>query len=552
MVTRGWTASWWTSVAGGTCAVCLQAIEMLGASQQACARTFALDLLTGTDPRRQALRAMEVLASCAMAEVSVLAPEGADAWLVLASSNSRLRNDLLLPGERHPALAALRREGLPVLPPMPGRGGASGSAGRTCAALPFFRHLVTAEPVVLLVDCQGTPDREHLALAVLVAHLLLHRLNGSDPAEVAARLGLRPLPQGVGGPGWLQLLPLPALLVDAEDHLVAANSAGSWLLQRGESSSSRDPGPVVMHPGRPWVGTTGHWVASLQVQSGQVEVRGWSRAVPAGGFVVILERVGAEEPGARSSAFRASLQEKITELEAANRRLEDLARLRTRFVSDAAHELKTPLAILRSYLEALGTDLVTGLDSQQREFLGAATEGARRLQRLVEELLDLAALESGSLPLVVGPVDAPSVLRTAFEELSPLARLGEVELRLGPVEALTVRADPARLGQVLRNLVDNALKYTRRGGQVRLGCRRRCDTGVIEVSDNGVGIPPDELPRIFEEFYRVPHTPIGEGAGLGLAIVRRLVQAMGGRIDAVSEPAMGSRFSVELPVWTGA
>lgn len=193
---------------------------------------------------------------------------------------------------------------------------------------------------------------------------------------------------------------------------------------------------------------------------------------------------------------------------------------------------------------------MTGLDPQQREFLAAATEGARRLQRLVEELLDLAALESGNLPLEVGPVDAPSALRAAFDELAPLARRGEIELRLGPVEALTVRADSARLDQVLRNLVDNALKYTRPGGQVRMGCRRRGDTGVLEVSDNGVGIPAEELPRIFDEFYRVRLAPTGEGAGLGLAIVRRLVLALGGRIDVTSEPAVGSRFSVELPVWT--
>lgn len=551
MVTRGWAASWWASAGGATCPVCQQAVEQLGAPQHACARSFALDLLTGPDPRGQALRAMEVLAACTGAEVLVLTPEGPDTWLVLASSNARLHDDLLLSSERHPGLAAVRRDGHPVLPPLPPAGGEPLPAGRACAVLPVFRHPVTTEPVVLLVDCDHAPTRERLSLAVLVAHLLLHRLNGTDQAEVAVRLGMRPLPQSVGGPGWLQLLPLPALLIDAEGHLSAANSAASWLLQRGGGLASRDPGPLVMQPDRPWLGSTGHWAASVQVPSGWVEVRGWSRATPAGDCLVMLERAGLEEPGQRESPIRASLQAKIHELEATNRRLEELARVRTRFVSDAAHELKTPLAILRSYLEALGTDLVTGLDRQQRDFLAAATEGSRRLQRLVEELLDLAALESGNLPLEMGPVDAPSALRAAFDELAPLARLGEIELRLGPVEALTVRADPARLAQVLRNLVDNALKYTRPGGHVRLGCRRRGDTAVLEVSDSGVGIPAEELPRIFDEFYRVRHAPIGEGAGLGLAIVRRLVQALGGRVEVTSEPAVGSRFNVELPVWTG-
>lgn len=550
MVTRGWAPSWWAGAGGATCQICQQAVELLDPSQHACARSFALDLLTGPDPRGQALRAMEVLATCTGAAVSVLTPEGADTWLVLASSDARLHDDLLLSSERHPALATVRRDGMPVLPPPSATDDGALPAGRACAVLPVFRHPVTAEPVVLLVDCDHTPTRARLSLAVLIAHLLLHRLNGTDQAEVAVRLGMRPLPRSVGGPGWLQLLPLPALVIDADGHLTAANSAGSWLLQRGGGLASRDPGPLVMQPGRPWLGTTGHWVAQVQVPSGWVEVRGWSRATPAGDYLVMLERTGTEESGQRDAPIRASLQAKILELEAANRRLEELARVRTRFVSDAAHELKTPLAILRSYLEALGTDLVNGLDRQQRDFLAAATEGSRRLQRLVEELLDLAALESGNLPLDVGPVDAPSALRAAFDELAPLARLGEIDLRLGPVEALTVRADPARLAQVLRNLVDNALKYTRPGGHVRLGCRRRGDTGVIEVSDNGVGIPAEELPRIFDEFYRVRHAQIGEGAGLGLAIVRRLVQALGGRVEVTSEPAVGSRFGVELPVWT--
>jgi len=146
-------------------------------------------------------------------------------------------------------------------------------------------------------------------------------------------------------------------------------------------------------------------------------------------------------------------------------------------------------------------------------------------------------------------VDAPSALRTVFEELRRLASLGEVDIRLGPLQAVTARADPTRLGQVLRNLLDNALKYTPRGGTVRLSCRRRGGAAVLEVTDTGIGIPTEELPRIFDEFYRVRHTPTREGAGLGLAIVRRLMQAMGGRIDVSSQNRAGSRFSIELPIW---
>lgn len=444
MVTRTWASTWWAPAAGGRCGICSQAGERLGPATLDRARAFALDLLVCCEPRAQARSAVETLGACTGADVLLLASQPDDTWRVAASSRPGIHDDVLLAGPRWPGLAAARDTGEPVLPAdaSPDEGSSD-----TVFVLPVLKPSPAAGPVVLLLELHQPPEVETLCVAVLVAHLLVHRLAGGDPTETAAALGARPSQGGQAGP--------------------------------------------------------------------------------------------------------AGLPARVAALEAANRRLEELARLRTRFVSDAAHELKTPLAILCSYLEALGTDLVAGLDREQREFLAAAAEGSRRLQRLVEELLDLAALESGNLPLQLAAVDAPSALRAVFEELRPLASLGEVDVRLGPLESVTARADPARLAQVLRNLLDNALKYTPPGGQVRLACRRRGGVAVLEVTDTGIGIPEEELPRIFDEFYRVRHAPTSEGAGLGLAIVRRLVLAMGGRIDVSSQSGAGSRFSVELPIWTG-
>ena len=237
--------------------------------------------------------------------------------------------------------------------------------------------------------------------------------------------------------------------------------------------------------------------------------------------------------------------------------LRDVSELRRRdelqdeFLATAAHELKTPLAILRSYIETLADDLVEGLTTDQREFLAAAAHGARRLQRLVEQLLDLAALEAGHLPVAVGQVSSREVAAAVADELRPLADAGRVTLRAGVEPDLEIRADPARLRQVLRNLVENGIKYTAAGGEISIGSSRIGDRAVLCVADTGIGIPPESLPRVFDEFVRIPgHQPV-DGAGLGLAIVRRLALAMGGQVWAESTPGVGSRFFVELPLWTG-
>jgi signal transduction histidine kinase len=148
-------------------------------------------------------------------------------------------------------------------------------------------------------------------------------------------------------------------------------------------------------------------------------------------------------------------------------------------------------------------------------------------------------------------VSSREVVDSVMDELQLLAAGAQVALLSGSKSDPPVRADRERLRQVLRNLIENGLKYTRAGGEVTVVVEKREDRAVLCVRDNGVGIPAESLPRIFEEFVRVPGNQLGEGAGLGLAIVRRLVLAMGGRVWAESTPGAGSSFFVELPLWTG-
>ena len=149
-------------------------------------------------------------------------------------------------------------------------------------------------------------------------------------------------------------------------------------------------------------------------------------------------------------------------------------------------------------------------------------------------------------------VSSRGAVSSVMEELQPLAANAKVALLERAESELPVRADPERLRQVLRNLIENGPKYTRAGGELAVAAEKRGNRAVLCVRDNGVGIPAESLPHIFEEFVRVPGNQPGKGAGLGFAIVRRLMLAMGGRVWAKSTPGEGSSFFVELPLWTGA
>jgi len=227
--------------------------------------------------------------------------------------------------------------------------------------------------------------------------------------------------------------------------------------------------------------------------------------------------------------------------------VEDLSQRRTLFLSSSAHELKTPLTVLQVYLETLVDELAAGLSEEQLSFINICHESVLRLRRLVLDLVDLAAIESGKVTLEIGEVDLDHVLDEVVVEMGPLARRAKLARNLETEDRLTVRADDIRLQQIVRNLVDNSVKNTPPGGTITVKARGKGDRVRISVIDDGIGIPKDRIDSVFEEFVRIHPTEGKEGTGLGLAICLRLTEAMDGRISVTSDGDTGTTFDVDLP-----
>jgi two-component system phosphate regulon sensor histidine kinase PhoR len=224
--------------------------------------------------------------------------------------------------------------------------------------------------------------------------------------------------------------------------------------------------------------------------------------------------------------------------------------VRRDFVANASHELRTPLTAIRGFAETLA-DGAIGDPVLAKRFLGRILEHAVRLQRLVDDLLELSRAESPDVAFTLGPVDVGVAVSRALRGLERNA--AEKQITLG-VEGLDdapcfVEADAVALDHVLVNLVDNGVKYTPEGGRVTVHVDTTSEEGVvIEVADTGGGIAPQNLPRIFERFYRVDSGRAREvgGTGLGLAIVKHLVQRMGGEVGVESRLGRGTTFRVQL------
>jgi signal transduction histidine kinase len=219
------------------------------------------------------------------------------------------------------------------------------------------------------------------------------------------------------------------------------------------------------------------------------------------------------------------------------------------FLADVSHELRTPLAALRTFNDLLKEG--AGDDPEARaEFLESSGQQIDRLDWLAQNLLELSKLDSGLVLLDLRPDDIRAAVETAAEQTSAAARKRgvRVELRL-PDVPLRIRHDPQRIGQVVANLIGNAIKFTPRDGSVTVELAPTADGAQIVVADTGVGIDPAELPHIFERFYRgsLANEARGSGSGLGLAIVRSIVDMHGGSIVVQSRIGEGSRFTVELP-----
>lgn len=219
------------------------------------------------------------------------------------------------------------------------------------------------------------------------------------------------------------------------------------------------------------------------------------------------------------------------------------------FLADVSHELRTPIAALRTFTELLQGS--AGDDPEaRREFLESGIQQLERLDWLAQNLLELSKLDSGLVLLDLRPDDLRACVESAVEQAEAAARRRGLHLSLTlPDGPLRIRHDPQRIGQVVTNLVGNALKFTPRGGSVQVELRPHRDGALIEIRDTGVGIDATELPRIFDRFYRGSRASEARssGSGLGLAIVKSIVDMHGGRIAVESRVGVGTTFTVVLP-----
>jgi signal transduction histidine kinase len=245
-------------------------------------------------------------------------------------------------------------------------------------------------------------------------------------------------------------------------------------------------------------------------------------------------------------------QARTTALVVALERLEELDRMRNDFVSLLNHELRTPLASVTGYLELLADD--EDLSPQQANFVQIAQRNSARLTEMVDQLLTLARLDSGKTELSIEPVNLAGIAAESLEAIRPVAEQSGVSVSLEADGAVWSVGDAKWLSQITDNLVANAVKYTPAGGSVAIRVTLGSEEHVLlRVSDTGIGIPGEELPRLFERFFRASTAVDSSipGTGLGLAITKALIEGLGGGVAVRSEVGAGTTFDVTLPAARG-
>jgi signal transduction histidine kinase len=229
-----------------------------------------------------------------------------------------------------------------------------------------------------------------------------------------------------------------------------------------------------------------------------------------------------------------------------------LDEVKSNLVATVSHELKTPLTGVRLAIHLLLEEAAGPLTPKQTELLLDARENSERLLNMVENLLNLARLEQGSGQLDLRPETPHALLQAAADAIRPRAQDKGIEVVLDvPRDLPAVSVDTARLGTALRNLLDNALSYTDRGGHIRLSASAAAGGVTLAIADTGIGIAPEHLPHVFEKFFRVPGQSRAGGTGLGLPIVHEVVMAHGGTITCDSAPGRGTVFRITLPACGG-
>jgi len=243
---------------------------------------------------------------------------------------------------------------------------------------------------------------------------------------------------------------------------------------------------------------------------------------------------------------RAALEMEQT----ANEKLRELGAMKDDFVALVSHELRTPLTSIRGYLELVLEGEPSGIGKQQEEFLNIVDRNAARLERLVDDLLFMARLGSGKLELSLEDTDLSALARESVSAAAPRASAQAIELDCTAEDVPAVRGDPGRLGQLLDNLISNAVKFTPDGGRVDVRVFSQNGDVAIEVADTGIGVSAEEQAQLFQKFFRTSAAGKRaiQGTGLGLSISKAIVEAHAGRIELESEESIGTTVRVLLPV----
>lgn len=225
-----------------------------------------------------------------------------------------------------------------------------------------------------------------------------------------------------------------------------------------------------------------------------------------------------------------------------------LEKIRKDFIINISHELRTPIASCRAIVETLQNGAITD-ESVAGSFLKKMSIEIDKMTQMVNELSELSRIESGELPIHLKPVNLASVIERAVERLRIQAERGHLVINVHvPHNTPMAMADEARIEQVLVNLIHNAIKFTPAGGRITVSSSATENYVMVSVSDTGIGIPADDLPRIFERFYKVDRSRSSGGTGLGLAISKHIVRAHGGTIQVESQEGKGSTFTFSLPI----
>ncbi len=262
----------------------------------------------------------------------------------------------------------------------------------------------------------------------------------------------------------------------------------------------------------------------------------------------ILRLRAALEDANRNLELR--VQQRTAELEEALRKLSELNQMKANFISNVSHELRTPLTHIRGYLELMQTESLGPLAPEQKKALEVSLRSTNRLQNLIDDLIMFSLAARGELTLQRKPVDMNRIVSSVIQRTTPKAYDQQLDLAVTLEPALPpVQADEEKLVWVLSQLLDNAIKFTAPGGKVRLAVVRENEKMVIvSIEDNGIGIPPERIKEIFEPFHQLDGSATRRygGTGLGLALVRQIIEAHGSLIEVKSKIKEGTKISFPL------